>query len=215
MACGQVRRIHIRRIRASSWQLGLLVLGLLLGPAGCARSPLPVPPVEDQSAAAKEPYRIGPADVLGIRVWRNPELSVEVPVRPDGRTSVPLLGDVDAAGKTTAELRDTIAERLAEFIAAPEVTVVVLAINSRQVHLVGEVARPATLPLASEMRVLDAIAAVGGFTPFANRRKIRVLRPQDDGSVVEYRFNYNAFLRGDEPGSNLLLQPGDTVVVPD
>ncbi len=192
-----------------------LALGLLVGLAGCARAPLPTPPVEDQTAAAREDYRIGPADVLGIRVWRNPELSIDVPVRPDGRISVPLLGDIEAAGTTTAELRDVIAEQLAEYITAPDVTVIVVGINSKRVHLVGELVRPAALPLTVEMRVLDAIATVGGFTPFANKRKIRILRRQDDGSVIEYRFNYNSFLRGNEPGSNIRLQPGDTIVVPD
>ena len=192
-----------------------LALCLLLGATSCARTPLPAPPVEDQTASAREDYRIGPADVLGIRVWRNPELSIDVPVRPDGRISVPLLGDLEAAGVTTAELRDVIAEQLAEYITAPDVTVIVVAINSKQIYLVGEVLRPAALGLAIEMRVLDAIAAVGGFSPFANKRNIRILRRQPDGSAVEYRFNYNSFLRGYDPESNIQLQPGDTIVVPD
>jgi len=202
-------------MRGSSWGAASLALGLLMGLAGCAREPLPTPPVEDQTSAAREDYRIGPADLLRILVWRNPELSVDVPVRPDGRISVPLLGDVEAAGKTTAELRDVIAEQLSEYITAPDVTVIVAAINSKRVHLVGELVRPTALPLTVDMRVLDAISAVGGFTPFANKRSIRILRNQDDGSVIEYRFNYNAFLRGNEPGSNIRLQPGDTIVVPD
>jgi polysaccharide export outer membrane protein len=183
--------------------------------AGCARTPLPAPPPAEQASALREDYRIGPADVLGIRVWRNPELSIDVPVRPDGRISVPLLGDIEAAGRTTAELRDVIAEQLTEYVAAPDVTVIVVAINSKQVYLVGEVLRPAALGLTVDMRVLDAIAAVGGFSPFANKRNVRILRRQPDGSVVEYRFNYNAFLRGSEPGSNIQLLPGDTIVVPD
>lgn len=192
-----------------------LALGLLLGATSCARTPLPTPPVEDQTASAREDYRIGPADVLGIRVWRNPELSIDVPVRPDGRISVPLLGDVEAAGATTAELRDVIAEQLAEYITAPDVTVIVVAINSKQIYLVGEVLRATALQLTVDMRVLDAIAAVGGFTPFANKRNIRILRRQGDGSVVEYRFNYNSFLRGKDTESNIQLLPGDTIVVPD
>lgn len=205
----------LRRMRGSSWSAWSLGLGLLLGLAGCARTPLPTPPVEDQTAAAREDYRIGPADVLGIRVWRNPELSIDVPVRPDGRISVPLLGDIEAAGATTAELRDVIAEQLAEYITAPDVTVIVVAINSKQIYLVGELMRPTAIGLTVDMRVLDAIAAVGGFTPFANKRQIRILRRQDDGSVVEYRFNYNSFLRGNDPESNIQLLPGDTIVVPD
>lgn len=190
-------------------------VGLVAWAFGCARSPLPTPPVEDQQAAAREDYRIGPADVLGIRVWRNPELSVDVPVRPDGRISVPLLGDIEAAGRTTAELRDVVAESLSEYVTAPDVTVIVMQVNSKQVFVVGEVVRPTALGLTLDMRVLDAIAAVGGFTPFANKRGIRILRRQEDGSVVEYRFNLNEFLRGSEPGTNIQLLPGDTIVVPD
>ena len=192
-----------------------IALGLIAGGIGCARTPLPTPPVEDQSAAARDEYRIGPADVLGVRIWRNPELSVDVPVRIDGRISVPLLGDVEAAGRTTEELSAVIAEQLSEFITAPDVTVIVLQLNSKQVYLVGGVLRPSAIGLQVEMRVLDAIAAVGGFSPFANKRGIKILRRQPDGGVVEYRFNYNAFLRGSEPGSNIQLHPGDTVVVPD
>ena len=204
------------RGRSDSRKIALtLALGLLLGATSCARTPLPTPPVEDQTASAREDYRIGPADVLGIRVWRNPELSIDVPVRPDGRISVPLLGDIEAAGATTAELRDVIAEQLSEYVTAPDVTVIVVAINSKQVYLVGELVRPTALGLTVDMRVLDAIAAVGGFSPFANKRKIRILRRQPDGSVVEYRFNYNSFLRGNDPGSNIQLLPGDTIVVPD
>ena len=204
-----------RPTRCAPSVLLAVIGGLILGMAGCARTPLAVPPVEDQTAAAREDYRIGPADVLGIRVWRNPELSIDVPVRPDGRISVPLLGDIEAAGRTTAELRDAISEQLAEYVTAPDVTVIVVAINSKQVYLVGEVLRPAALGLTVDMRVLDAIAAVGGFSPFANKRSVRILRRQPDGSVVEYRFNYNAFLRGSDPGSNIQLLPGDTIVVPD
>lgn len=160
-------------------------------------------------------YVIGPADLVRVQVWRNLELSTEVPVRPDGRISVPLLGDVEAAGLTTLQLRDRIAAGLAEYIAAPDVTVMVKQVNSKVVFLVGEVARPTALPLNRDMRVLDAISLAGGFSPFANRRKIVVLRPLADGGVEQHKFNYNRFVKGKDPGSNLQLQPGDTIVVPD
>ena len=207
---GGVRRVH----RPWTW-VRAVALGAVLATAGCARTPLPTPPVEEQAAAASEDYQIGPSDVLGIRVWRNPELTVDVPVRIDGRISVLLVGDVEAAGKTTEELSAVIAEELSEYITAPEVSVIVLQMNSKRVYLVGEVQRPAAVGLQVDMRVLDAIASVGGFTPFANRRSIRIVRRQPDGGVVEYRFNYNAFVRGSEPGTNILLMPGDTIVVPD
>lgn len=207
---GGVRCVH----RPWTW-LRAIALGAVIAGAGCARTPLPTPPLEEQTAAASEDYLIGPADLLGIRVWRNPELSVDVPVRIDGRISVALVGDVEAAGKTTEELAAVIAEELSEYITAPEVSVLVMQMNSKRVYLVGEVQRPSAVALQVDMRVLDAIASVGGFTPFANKRSIRILRRQPDGGVVEYRFNYNAFLRGSEPGTNIQLLPGDTVVVPD
>jgi len=160
-------------------------------------------------------YTIGSADMVRIAVWRNPELSAEVPVRPDGRISVPLLGDVAASGLTTTELRKRIAAGLSEYVTAPDVTVVVTQVNSKVVFLVGEVARSTALPLNRQMRVLDAIAMAGGFTPFADKGDIKILRPLPDGSVEEHEFNYGKFVKGKKPESNLVLQPGDTIVVPD
>jgi polysaccharide export outer membrane protein len=190
-------------------------LGVPPGSTGCASKPSPPPP--DQGAADVEgpSYVIGPADVLRIQVWRNPELSAEVPVRPDGKISVPLLNDVQAAGLTTLELRDTIAAGIAEYVTAPDVTVMVSQVNSKMAYIVGEVARPTAIPLTMDMRVLDAIAAVGGFTPFADKNSIQILRRNGDGGVTEYRFNYPAFLKGRQPEGNMLLRPGDTIVVPD
>src|SRR5690606_6866405 len=117
-----------------------------------------------------------------------------------------------AAGLTTKELREKLAEQFAEFVSTPEVTVAVQQVNSKRIHVVGEVSRPSTLPLTTEMRVLDAIAMVGGFTPFADKRRIRVLRPAENGAVNEYRFNYSAFLAGKYPETNFILGPGDTIV---
>jgi polysaccharide export outer membrane protein len=173
------------------------------------------PPPPEAGPMDRADYVIGSADVLRIQVWRNPELSVDVPVRPDGKISVPLANDVQAAGLTATELKDVITQALTEFVAAPDVTVMVREIRSKSVHVVGEVARPTVLQLVVDMRALEVIAAAGGFTPYADKSDIRILRPNPDGTVVEYRFNYNAFLRGKQPEGNLRLQPGDTVVVPD
>lgn len=188
---------------------------LLTLAAGCAgREVQPPPP--DQGPFGRDEYMIGPADILAIRVWKNPELSIEaVPVRPDGKISVPLLNDVQAAGRTASELKTTLAEGFSEFVTAPDVTVIVAQINSKRVHVVGQVAQPSAVPLSVDMRVLDAIAIAGGFTPFADSGDVQVLRTQPDGSVAEYRFNYGKFLRGGGPETNMLLQPGDTIVVPD
>jgi len=173
------------------------------------------PPPPEAGPMDRADYVIGAADVLRVQVWRNPELSVDVPVRPDGKISVPLVDDVQAAGLTTTELKDVLTKALSEFVAAPDVTVIVHQINSKSVHIVGEVGRPTVVQLVVDMRALEVIALAGGFTPYADKSDIRILRPNPDGSVVEYRFNYNAFLKGKHPESNLRLQPGDTIVVPD
>jgi polysaccharide export outer membrane protein len=160
-------------------------------------------------------YLIGPSDMLRIQVWKNPELSAEVPVRPDGKISVPLLDDVQASGLTTTELKEVLTKAFAEFVTAPDVTVIVLQINSKMIYVVGAVNRPMAVPLNVDMRALDALAIAGGFGPYAEQSDVKILRPAPDGSVTEYRFDYPAFLDGEHPESNLRLQPGDTIVVPE
>lgn len=176
----------------------------------------PPPPPTEPPLAEREVYRIGASDILSITVWKNPEISLQqVPVRPDGKITAPLAGDVQAAGLTTDELKTKLQEALSEYITAPDVTVVVLKMDSQRVSVVGEVLRPGPVPLYADTRVLDAISAAGGFTPFAYKNGVRVLRRQPDGSVIEYGFDYDDFVGGDSPGANFLLQTGDTVVVPD
>ncbi len=199
------------RIRSSRVVYALAVLAVL---AGCGRAPVPPPPEPD--IMSRPAYEIGPSDILAIRVWKNPELSLEqVPVRPDGKISVPLVNDVQAAGLTTLQLKDVLTKALAEYVTNPEVTVVVVQMNSRRVFVLGEVTHPGPIPLVEDLRVLDAIAAAGGFTTFADKRHIKVIRRQQDGTGVEYRFNYSSYVSGGDPLSNLLLQNGDTIVVPD
>jgi polysaccharide export outer membrane protein len=147
-------------------------------------------------------------------VWKNQELSVEVPVRPDGMISVPLVNDVKAAGFTTEQLKQEIATRLSEFITNPDVTVVVLRADSKRVFVLGEVTHPGPIPLASQLYVLDAITAAGGFTPFADENEIRIIRRAADGQELEFEFDYKAYVRGRAAGTNIALQPGDTIVVP-
>ena len=182
----------------------------------CLSCAQPVPTMPPQYEATPQPgeYIIGAADVLRVTVWRNPELSADVPVRPDGMISVPLVNEVHAEGRTPTALKQDLTERMAEYIANPEITVVVLQVNSKKAHVLGEVVRSGPVSLETQMRVLDAIAAAGGFGPFANKKRIRILRTSG-GQEVEYQFNYAAFLRGKSPESNILLQPGDTIVVPD
>jgi polysaccharide export outer membrane protein len=198
-------------MRAYGKQWASIAAGLLLG-LGCANA-ISLPPPEPPPGE-REPYVIGVTDSLRITVWKVPELSLEVPVRPDGAISVPLLDDVQAEGLTPDELKEVITAALAEYITAPDVTVIVTQMNSRSVAVMGAVGRSGIIPLRRNMRVLDAIATMGGFNPFAKRNSVKVLRPVE-GGLVEYRFNYGAFLAGKAPESNLLLQPGDTIVVPD
>ena len=191
----------------------VIVAGLCLGFAAACSTPAP-PPAEFQSRPVEGTYVIGSADQIRVSVWKNPELSVDVPVRPDGKISVPLLDDVQAAGLTAKELKEVITTELTEYVANPDVTVIVLQTGSKRVSVVGEVVRPGPVGMASELRVLDALSVAGGFAPFADRGDIRVFRIVD-GVEREYRFDYDAFIAGRAPGTNIILHPGDTIVVAD
>lgn len=191
----------------------LAVIALATLVAGCVGTGAPLPP--EPSAGTREEYVIGIPDILKIVVWRNPELSVEaVPVRRDGKISVPLVDDVQAEGLTPQELKEVLTEALAEYVTAPDVTVIVQQTNSHTVTVVGGVARSGQIPLTREMRVLEAIATMGGFNTWAKRDQVKVIR-RVGGESVEYRFSFGAYAAGKAPESNLLLRPGDTVVVPE
>lgn len=163
--------------------------------------------VDDASA-----YRIGPEDVLDISVWKNPELSRMVPVRPDGKVSLPLVNDIQAAGLTPIDLREQVSTRLAEYIPAPEVSVIVREVHSRKVAVVGAVKTPGRFELKSPMTVLEVIALAQGFTDFASRDRIVVLR-QNGGTTTRIPFNYRRIADGAEQ-ENFYVRPGDIIVVP-
>jgi polysaccharide export outer membrane protein len=169
--------------------------------------PAPVPATTDPA------YIIGPEDVLDINVWKEPDVSRVVPVRPDGRISLPLINDVQAAGLAPQQLAATVTEKLRKYFNEPQVTVIVTAINSQRVFVVGEVLRAGAFPLIPGMTVLQALSSAGGFTTFADVKKIHVMRLRD-GKHVELPFNYRDVLKGDNPDQNIKLEPGDTVVVP-
>jgi polysaccharide export outer membrane protein len=189
-----------------------LVCALFGAVLGC-RTHQPPPP-EFEAAPKEGEYIIGTADRLRIDVWQNDKLTLaEVPVRPDGKITVPLIDDVQAAGLTPDELKASIAEKLSEYIQNPTVTVVVLAPLSKRAYVLGEVRTPGPISLGAEMSVLDALTAAGGFTPFAKKSSVRVLR-RIDGKELDYTFDYDAFVAGRAPGTNVLLHPGDTVLVP-
>lgn len=178
---------------------------------GCASAgTVPAPAV---NPGAGEPYVIGIPDVVRVTVWKHPDLLVEAPVRSDGKISVPLLDDVQAAGKTPEGLKADIARELKAFISQPDVTVIVVSPDSQIVTVVGGVELSGTVPLRRQMGVIEAVAAAGGFSAWANKDSVRVIRTVN-GQRLSYRFDYGAYVKG-KPGSELLLMPGDVVVVPE
>jgi polysaccharide biosynthesis/export protein len=158
-------------------------------------------------------YKIGPQDVLRIDVWKEAEISRTTPVRPDGKISLPLLDDVQAAGLTPVQLAGVIAEGLKKYITNPQVTIGVTEINSRRIYVTGEVTRPGAFPLLPDMTILQALSTAGGFTQFARLKNIYVLRAED-GKQVKPPFNYKAAVAGKKAEQNLVLRPGDVIVVP-
>jgi polysaccharide export outer membrane protein len=161
--------------------------------------------------APPEVYRIGPEDQLQISVWKNDTLTRSVPVRPDGKISLPLLNDVQAAGLTAVELRDVLTQKLGGYMPNPEVSVIVSDIRSFKVSVIGETARPGRYELRSWTTVLDVLALAGGFTQFAARSKIVILQP-DGKTMKRIPFNYNKALVGEQ--ENFYLRNGDIVLVP-
>jgi len=195
----------------------LLVAGALLfsglmgvGPASAQATAAGSSESGASRSTAPESYRIGPEDVLLISVWKNDALSRSVPVRPDGKISLPLLNDVQAAGLTALELRDVLTQKLAEYLPSPEVAVIVSDIRSFKVSVIGEVTKPGRYELKSWTTVLDVLALAGGFTQFASRSRIVIL--QSDGKTMKrIPFNYNKIAGEQE---NFYLRNGDIVLVP-
>jgi polysaccharide export outer membrane protein len=176
-------------------------------PSTATNTPAPAAAVSDPD------YKIGPQDVLRIDVWKENEISRITPVRPDGRISLPLLNDVQAAGLTPTQLAGVITEGLRKYITNPQVTVGVTEINSRRVYVTGEVTKPGAFPLQPGMTVLQALTSSGGFTQFAKIKGIYVLRTED-GKQVKHPFNYKDVVHGKHPELNIMLQPADVIVVP-
>lgn len=167
-----------------------------------------------KAPATSDPnYMIGPQDVVDIDVWKEAELTRSVPVRPDGKISLPLLNDVQAAGLTPTQLSEEITTGLKKFITDPQVTVIVTEINSQRVYILGEMTRPGAYPLLPGMTVLQALSSAGGFTPFANMKKIYVLR-NEAGKQEKFPFNYKDVVKGKNADQNIVLKAGDQIVVP-
>ena len=188
----------------------LLIVAARTGAAAGQAAPANAPAVA--TAALPAGYVIGPEDLLTIVFWRDRDISGDTVVRPDGKISLPLLKDVQAAGYTPEQLAEVLKVAAAKFIAEPNVTVIVREIRSRKVFVVGEVARPGAVPLTGDMNMLQLIATVGGLLEHADRDDITIIRTAQ-GREQRIKFNYGDVVKGKKPQQNILLKPGDTVVV--
>ena len=200
-----------RPARHAAWLCGL---ALLLG--GCATSPMGAPPPsEAASPGFTDEYRVGVGDTLTVDVWRNPELTVTVPVRPDGRISMPLLGDVAVGGETPETIADAIEDRLESFVRDPQVSVIVGSVGSNEyltrVRVTGAVRQPVSLPYRQGMTILDLVLEAGGVTEFANANATRLYRPGQEPRSVRLQ----AILERGDLGTNYTLRPGDVLTIPE
>lgn len=159
-------------------------------------------------------YVIGADDVLSIVVWKEPDFTKVVPVRPDGMISMALAGDVKAAGLTVKQLQESLKKQLTAFVSSPEVSVTVQEFRSQKFNIMGMVAKPGSYPLTGPTTILDALALAGGFRDFAKTKKIYVLRTDADGKQVKLFFNYNEVIKGNQMNTNVPIEPRDTIVVP-
>jgi polysaccharide biosynthesis/export protein len=182
-------------------------------PKAAPAAPVNNPP-KSAPGVRPESYVIGAEDVITVDVWKEPDMSKTIPVRPDGMISLPLIGEVKAAGYTPVQLQDVLAETMKKYVSEPQVTVVVEKIGSLNFNIVGEVNHPGYFPLTRRMTVLDAIAMAGGFKDFAKTKKVYVLRTAANGSEERLPFNYKEVIKGQDMQQNIELQPRDTIVVP-
>jgi polysaccharide biosynthesis/export protein len=214
--------------KAGRWMVmaSALPMALISAMAQSAPTPSPVaasadaankamqPVIADNSKLGNKAYVIGENDVLEVDVWKDKEISRTLPVRPDGKISLPLIGEIQASGMTPLQLQEDIAHRLKTFLENPAVTVIVSDPRSHHFNIVGQIAKAGTYPLTQSMTVLDAISAAGGFRDFAKETKIYVLRTMPDGKQERLPFNYKDAIKGKKPENNVVLKPGDTIVVP-
>ena len=222
-------RFHSKNI-ASSFAAGLTVLAIAAA-APCAAQAQPAPtdaaaartataPAQPPAPVVAAPgvtmppeYTIGADDVLSIIFWRDKELTSDVTVRPDGKVSLPLLNDVQAAGLTPAQLKDRIVEESKKYVEDPNVTIVVKQINSRKVFITGEVRKPGPVPLTGSTTVLQLLSISGGLADYAKSEKITIVR-MENGKPVSFKFNYKEVVAGKKLTQNIELKPGDTIIVP-
>jgi polysaccharide export outer membrane protein len=195
------------------WWRGVGTIVVIAGVAACAGTSYPPPP--DKAASPDYNYLIGPLDWLQIIVWRNQELSLGVPVRPDGKVSVPLVEDLPAIGKNPTQLARDIEKAMGKFVRDPVVTVLVTSFNgpySEQVRVVGEAAKPQALPYRQMMTLLDVMIEVGGLTDFADGNNASVLRTSDSGK--QYNVRLKDLIRRGDVSANIEMKPGDVLIIP-
>ncbi|MGA9673470.1 MAG: polysaccharide biosynthesis/export family protein [Terracidiphilus sp.] len=172
------------------------------------------PPTPATSRPHDDSFVIGNDDRLAINVWKEPDLTKTIPVRSDGKISLPLVGEIQAAGRTPLQLEQDIAARLRNYVSNPEVTVIVEQINSEKFNILGQVVKPGSYPLLVSTTVVDAIAMAGGFKDFAKQKAVYILRQTPEGKQSRIGFNYKEFIKGKNPSQNVRLEPRDTIVVP-
>ncbi|HBF07810.1 MAG TPA: sugar ABC transporter substrate-binding protein [Gammaproteobacteria bacterium] len=198
----------------------LVVVSMLVSQFAAAESPMAgKQKFFDSSQFYQGDYLIGVDDVIEVSVWRNPDLSVSVPVRPDGKISTPLVKDVMAAGKTPKELADIVTDQLAKYIRDPQVSIIVTGLNSHEyvsrVRVTGAVNAPASVPHRMGMTVLDIILAAGGVSEFASANRTTLYRRTPDGKTKSIRIKLDDILKKGKLDTNVLLQPGDVLTVPE
>lgn len=200
--------------------LKALVLGVVLVLLGSQSSPAQSSGAQNATSDTgsgkphDDNYVIGNDDILAISVWNEPNLTKSIPVRSDGKISLPLAGELEAAGKTPSQLEHDITEKLKGFISVPQVTVIVQQVNSRKYNVLGEVGKPGSYLLTTTTTVMDAIAAAGGFRDFAKKTGVYVLRKTADGQETRLKFNYKEFIKGKDVAQNIKIEPNDTIIVP-
>ena len=183
----------------------------MLGQGGKTTKDQPSAP---NAKSVGDDYIIGPSDVLAISVWKDSELTRTVPVRPDGKISLPLIGELEVSGLTALAVQQRVAQKLKEFISDPQVTVIVQEVKSRTYSVLGKIAKPGAYELGKPTTILQAIAIAGGFLDFAKQSKIYIIRPVNGGSTQTLHFDYKKVIKGQNSDQNIDVQNGDTIVVP-
>lgn len=199
--------------------LCVTLCGSLMGPAMASSQSGP-----SATAAQSDPsqtvtrsnsaYVIGSDDVLMVSVWKEPDITRSVTVRSDGKISLPLVGELQAAGRTPAQLEESITAALRSYIAEPQVSVMVQEANSQKFNILGQVTKPGSYPLTAGLSIVDAIADAGGLRDFAKKKSIYVMRQDGSGNSTRIPFNYEQFIKGKDTAQNIKLKPHDTIIVP-